>query len=238
MEDKPPISEHADEATPQERKQIRDLKLALKDFEPMVKDPKWLVNGRVISNFSLRPREAWANWLLCAVISKSQNRDMTFLEAGQDEGDGFLLDRNTGEYIVTEHVCALDAPGRKRPLPKGEERVILEIEKKIARGKDYAKNKTLVVFFDGAGIYYRKNIREAIRDKHHFDSIYAVGLIKGDSLEYRYSVTEFGYHDSITHMVVINNDFTDWKVSELKDMHKVRISDGAVLSSWVQEFPL
>ncbi len=221
-----------------ERKQIRDLKLALKDFESMVKDPKWLINGREITNFSLRPREVWANWLLCAVISKSQNRDMTFMEATQDEGDGFLLDRGTGEYIVTEHVCALDAPGRKKPLPKGEERVIREIEKKIARGIDYAKNKTLVVFFDGAGTYYRKKIRESIRDKHHFDSVYAVGLIKSDASGYRYSVTQFDYHDSITYMVVINSDATDLRVSELKDMRRVRVGDGSVLSSWIQEFPL
>ena len=60
--------------------QIKDLKIALKDMEPMVRNPKFLHNGRDIQNFSLRPREVWANWLLCAVMQKIHGTNMTFIE--------------------------------------------------------------------------------------------------------------------------------------------------------------
>ncbi|MFH0776059.1 MAG: hypothetical protein V1936_00400 [Patescibacteria group bacterium] len=42
----------------QEKKLVKDLGIVLKDLEPMVKNPKYLWNGRDIKNFSLRPREA------------------------------------------------------------------------------------------------------------------------------------------------------------------------------------
>ena len=79
------------------RKQIKDFKQVLKDFEPMVKDPKWLHTGRKISNFSLSRREAWANWLLCVVLQKVYKVNFTFVETDEHEGDGILLNKNSGE---------------------------------------------------------------------------------------------------------------------------------------------
>ncbi|MEN9342357.1 MAG: hypothetical protein RIQ54_613 [Candidatus Parcubacteria bacterium] len=40
---------------------IKDFKIVLKDLEPYVKSSNYLVKGREFTNFSLRPREAWAN---------------------------------------------------------------------------------------------------------------------------------------------------------------------------------
>lgn len=44
----------------------------------MVKDPHFLRNGRQIQNFSLLPRDAWANWLLCVVLRDFFGHDITF----------------------------------------------------------------------------------------------------------------------------------------------------------------
>lgn len=111
-------------------KLIKDLKIALKDFEPMVKDPKHLWNGRDIENFSLRPREAWGNWLICVVLRKLHGRDITFME--DDSGDGFIVDKDIKNLFPTEHVSALKIP-KGNDLPEGEQRIIDAINLKIAK---------------------------------------------------------------------------------------------------------
>lgn len=196
-------------------KLIKDLKIALKDFEPMVKDPKHLWNGRDIKNFSLRPREAWANWLICVVLRKMHKRDITFME--DDKGDGFIVDKDKKIVVPTEHVSALDIPKGKK-LPKGEQRIIDAINLKISKGSSYAKGKLLVVFFDGAGEFFRKQIRASIFRKHNFEAVFCVGLLNSSKDGYSYIVTEFRDsfgNQSITHKIEINGDFTDWNISQI-----------------------
>jgi len=193
---------------------IKDFKKILKDFEPMVKDPKFLYDGRNIENFSLRPREAWANWLLCVVLRKIHGDEITFAE--DDKGDGLIIDKKTGQIIQTEHVSALEIPKGKK-LSSGEQRIIDVINLKIERGAEYAQNKYLIVFFDGAGVFYRNKIREAIRGRHNFTLIYSIGLLSSENDIYVYSVTEFHYDFSITFKIEINKDFTDWKIFQIKE---------------------
>ena len=122
-------------------KQIKDFKILLKDIEPHVKNLKSLLNGREFKSFSLRPREVWANWLLCVVLRHIHGDHITFAE--DEKGDGVLLDKKTEEWIRLEHVSALSNPFGKK-LPTGEDRVINAIRHKIKKGHDYAKNKNLL----------------------------------------------------------------------------------------------
>lgn len=124
---------------------IKDFKIALKDMEPYVKDPNYLIKGREFTNFSLRPREAWANWLLCVVLRKLHGDNLTFSE--DPNGDGFVVDTKTGEIIPTEHVSALENPLNPLLILKGEDRIINAIDLKIKKGAEYAEGKWLVVFF-------------------------------------------------------------------------------------------
>lgn len=196
----------------QQIKQIKDFKIALKDMEPWVKNPQFLHNGSRIKNFSLLPREAWANWLLCVVLRNIHGEDITFAES--PIGDGIIVNKKMKMGIVVEHVAAMDFPSSK-PLPKGEGRIIQAINHKIARGSEYAKNKYLVVFFDGAGEVYRNKVREAINGKHNFKGIYAIGLLRIDEKGYAYSVTEFHEKFSTTFKVQINPEFTDWSITKM-----------------------
>ena len=194
---------------------VKDLKIALKDFEPMVKNPKWLWGGRRIQNFNLLPREAWGNWLVSVVLRQMHNRDITF--ADSEEGDGFIVDKTIKSIFPTEHICALDIPKGKQ-WPKGEQRVIAAIDQKIARGRNYAQGKILVAFFDGAGEFFRNKIREAIFERHNFEAVFGVALLNSGKDIYSYSVSEFrdSFGDqSVTHKVEINGDFTDWKIIQI-----------------------
>lgn len=199
-----------------DRKMVKNFKIVLKDFEPMVREPvKWLLNGRDIPNFSLRPREAWANWLLCVVLRKLHGEHITFAE--DEESDGIIVDKKTRELIVTEHVSALE--NEHNPQPEGEKRVINAINKKIEKGPEYAKNKWLVVFFDGAKEFYRNKIREDIKGRHNFGAVYCIGLLDSGKNGYSYSVTEFKESSgdkSMTFKVDINANFTDWCIEQIK----------------------
>jgi len=199
-----------------DKKLIKDFKIALKDLEPLVKDPRFLWRGRDLNNFTLRPREVWANWLICVVFRKLHGDDITFMD--DNKGDGFLVDKKRRIIIPTEHVCALDIPEAK-DLPRGEERIINAIKLKISKGPEYANGKILVVFFDGAGKFYRNKIREAIYRKHNFETVFCVGLLESGEDGYSYAITEFkdSYGDqSITHKVIINKDFDNWDIVQIK----------------------
>lgn len=200
----------------QTRRQIKDMNIVLKDFEPMVRNPQFLRSGREIPNFSLRPREAWANWLLCVVLRKVHNTEnITFAE--DNVCDGLLIDDRLGIAAPTEHVSALDIPDVPgAQLPSGEQRVIDAINLKIARGADYAEGKFLVVFFDGAGTWYRPQIREAIKGRHNFKAVFGIGLLTSDEEGYAYSVTQFFEESSVTFKVQINSDFTGWTVEQIQ----------------------
>ena len=190
---------------------IKNFRTILKDLEPYVKNPEFLIKGREFTNFCLRPREVWANWLLCVILRKLHGNHITFAE--DPKGDGFIVNKRTGEMIPLEHVSALENPFN--PLPKGESRIIDAINQKISKGADYAEGKWLVVFFDGADKFYRNKIRENVRGRHSFGAIYCIGLLTSDESGYSYSVTEFreSHKDkSITYIIQINSDFTYWKI--------------------------
>ncbi len=182
----------------------------------MVKDPENLWHGRKIENFSLLPREVWGNWLICGIMQNLYpDMDITFVE--DDEGDGIILNRTTGEFMLTEHVSALEIPKGKK-LPAGEQRIIHAINLKIARGADYAQGKHLVVFFDGAGEFYRNKIRESIYGTHNFNSIFCIGLLTSGPNGYEYIATEFKDSSgdrSVSFRIKINADFTDWETVQI-----------------------
>ncbi len=195
----------------EEEMQIKDFRIALKDMEPMVRDPKFLWNGRKIPNFSLLPREAWANWLLCVVFQEIYGpNSITFKEDAL--GDGILVDKEKGIFMPTEHVSALNIPLKKNNT-MGEKAIIEAIDKKIEKGPEYAKGKILVVFFDGIGKWYRNKVREGINGRHNFDSIFGIGLLTPD---YSYSVTHFLEDRSISFKIQINSDFTNWSVAPIR----------------------
>jgi hypothetical protein len=196
------------------RIQIRDLRLALKDFEPMVKDPRFLRNGRRIPNFNLLPREAWGNWLLCVVMRDHFQRDITFAE--DDTVDGVIHDRDTGEWFFTEHTSALETPGPHATL-LGEARILHAIQHKIEYGEEYARGKRLVVFIESAGLWYPNKVGRSIHGRHYFDAIYTIGLESGED-EYIYSISQIDgvLGNSPTWRVRINSDFTDWTVTRIQ----------------------
>ena len=187
----------------------------MKDLEPYVKNPKFLTQGVRLTNFNMLVREAWANILLCAVLRKITGHDYTFQE--EKSGDGLIFNKSDKTGFGVEHVCAMDYPAGKQ-LPKGDDRIIWAIDHKIKRGAKYAKDKALVVFFDGAEMFTRQKIRENIYGRHAFKAVFIIGLLEVVDSKYSYLVTEFrdSYGDkSLSYRVDINKDFKGWTVTQI-----------------------
>lgn len=191
---------------------IKDFYQALKDIEPLVKQPEFLKTGREFTNFNLRPREAWANWLLCVVLQEVNDESITFCE--DPDGDGVILSKKTGQHIRTEHVSALNTPSPTAKL-RNEERILNAINHKIEKGLKYAEGKVLVVFTEDAKKWYPNKVGRKIYGTHNFSDVFCVGLIDCKT-DYRYSVTQFGAMHSPTWIVKVREDFTDWEVTKLQ----------------------
>lgn len=213
--------------------QIKDLKTVLKDLESMVKDADmngrpFLLDGNNLSkktdrigidgggSFDMRPREAWVNWLICAVLNEVQPGIFTFQEI--KGGDGIIVEKNTKQGFLFEHVLAMNPPGTKNPLSV-DELVVEAVNKKVQKEIDhpgYAKDKHLAVFVfnNGTGEWHPGKVAQDIHGKHPFESIYCASLISvaPDGAQ-SYSVTCFGKNSPVSFLVEINKDFTNWKVS-------------------------
>ena len=132
--------------------QIRDLGVLLRDLEPFVKRPDFLRVGRELQNIRLRPREVLVNWLFCVVRNYVYNtNDFTFAETPID-GDGVIVNRETAEWIVTEHVFV--PPSRSESFESVEDQIFEAVEHKARRGEAYARGKSLIVFSEAIGRWF------------------------------------------------------------------------------------
>ena len=118
----------------------------------------------------MRPREACANWLICAALNEASGTSLMF---GSDPtgGDGVIFDGNTGYAVaLTEHVIAGpigDADVNVNTL------ILRAVEEKRALGESYAAGKTLVVYVAAKG-EWRDNIVAQLPNPLFFADVYVV----------------------------------------------------------------
>ena len=141
-------------------------------MEPYIKDPRFLRIGREFTNFSLRPREALANWLLC-VIGNYQNgsNDLTFTE-DPTGGDGMIINKQNKRFMLTEHVFIPEP--KPNSIKTVQDLMIEAVAHKAKKGQLYARGKHLIIFSEAIGIWYPNRVGRMIDGVHHFASAWAV----------------------------------------------------------------
>ncbi len=196
--------------------QIRDLKVVLKDIERHVKNPDFLRKGREFSNFSLRPREVLANWLLCTVGNWESGNDNLTFSNDPTGGDGIVFNRKDGAAILTEHVFVPEP--KDKNAASVEQLIVKAVEHKEKKGEQYAKGKDLVVFSEAVGLWYPNRATRRIAGTHHFNSVRVVHLEKSDKKEYVYCVSllDIRNGNAPSWKVFINYDFTAWTVTRVQ----------------------
>ena len=192
---------------------VADLHSALRDLEHQVRDPRHLRVGRDYASFQMRPREFLGNWLMCVVLCHATGRRWT-LSADPLGGDGAILDRDENTGFLTEHVFV--------PPPRGsaeldvEDQLLDAVRAKAAKGAEYARGKTLVVFSEAHGVWKPTRVGEAIADLHGFDAVWAIALEGVENGAYAYWVTRLEARLAPVWRVRISPEFTDWGVEAIQ----------------------
>jgi hypothetical protein len=198
------------------------LEEGLKQLKPFIRDARSLETGRPLRKFyGLRPREIWANWLLCAVLNFQNQRvdRFTFFSTSDPiGGDGVIFDTLTESTFPTEHVFVPRARGAGANNTAAA-LILTAINQKRRKGADaYASGKALVVFLNADGGKWSADVVTAqLPTPLYFESVWVVSLqyVKND--EYLYAVTLLDMSDGIapTWRVRIMKTFDAWEVGVL-----------------------
>jgi hypothetical protein len=192
---------------------VRDLTSILKDLEPHIRDPRQLRVGRNFKRMAMRPRELLGNWLFCVVLGKATGRNWTLSE-DPTGGDGAMLDRDAGTGFLTEHVFI--PPPVEGNAKSVEEQVIEAVVAKAAKGREYARGKTLVVFSEAVGKWFPNRAGKAIEGVHQFDAAWALGLEGVVDGRYIYWVTRLDPVHSPAWRIRVAEEFDGWIVEEVQ----------------------
>ncbi len=193
------------------------MDVALKELEPFIKSGQLLKTGRPLRKLGgMLPREMLGNWLICAAISSSGDRRLSF-SSDPTGGDGVIEDLDTHGTWLTEHVFV--GPWNAGETPDLKKLILSAIEKKQAKGDSYASGKTLVVFSDvTAGPWHPNDIARELPCPLQFVTVWVVGLQKTTNGVYTYHVVHLELRDgnAPTYLVHICKDFGGWLVERLQ----------------------
>jgi hypothetical protein len=193
---------------------FKSLEVALKELEQFVRDDTLLLTGDPLRQLGgMRPREALANWLLCAALSEASEVSLMF-SSDPTGGDGVIFDTETHyEVALTEHVIVLP-----RDEANVEALILLAVEEKRALGKSYASGKTLVVYVAANGILRANVVAQQLPDPLFFADVYVARREGIEGGEYLYSVAflDLAEGEAPVWLVRIAQDFTSWTVAQLQ----------------------
>lgn len=128
--------------------------IALKEIEPFVRDGRHLLTGKPFKRFGgLRSREILGNWLICAVVNANAGKDCYTFTSDPQGGDGVIVNVETNESWLTEHVM-VGKPRTPHEIESSIEcRILHAYSSKIAKGGSaYAAGKNLIIFLDAGGM--------------------------------------------------------------------------------------
>jgi hypothetical protein len=196
---------------------FKDLKVALKEIEALVRDPRHLQTGRPFEKFGgMRPREMLANWLLCATFEAVEGRQLVFY-SDPIGGDGLIPEESTEKTWQTEHVYVSRHSGGAGA--DAHALVLDAINHKRNNGEPYCRGKTLVVFLDaGAGEWFPNRVVRALPDPLYFAAAWVVGLHSVHNGTYAHGVTMLDptQEDAPAFLLRINGDFDAWEVVQIQ----------------------
>jgi hypothetical protein len=195
---------------------FENLKVALKEIEPMVRDPRHLQTGKPLVKFGdMRPREMLANWLLCATFETIEKRELIFY-SDPIGGDGIIRDEATGHTWQTEHVYV-----SRRSAGTDAKTLILDaISHKQSNGAAYCRGKTLLVFLDtpAAGNWFPNEVAKALPSPLLFAAVWVVGFstVQDGGHVYNLTLLDVADSDAPALLLRIAPDFDAWQVEQIQ----------------------
>jgi hypothetical protein len=199
--------------------QFKTLAIALKGLEKFVKNQQGnqIRNGKPLEKFGgLRPREVWANWLVCAAGNAELEADRLIPLTDPFDGDGVIWDRLTEVGWPTEHIMVVEAKGGGSQDP--EVAILNAISKKNGKGgAAYASGKTLIVFIDAGGDpWFPNSVAKKLPKPLHFDAVWIISLRPVLDGSYTYNLTRLDEPPVPIWRVHIAKAFDAWHVDRIQ----------------------
>lgn len=200
---------------------FKSLAIALKEIEPFVRDGKHLLTGKPFKRFGgLRSREILGNWLVCAVVNANAGKDCYTFTSDPQGGDGVIVNVETNESWLTEHVMV----GKPRTPDETESsiecRILQAYSSKIEKGgSGYAAGKNLIIFLDAGGHeWHPRTVAQQLPEDLVFSDVWIFGLLPFEDGKYVYGVSQLGAptRQAPTWIVRIDDQFGSWKVARLQ----------------------
>jgi hypothetical protein len=190
-------------------RQFKSLAIGLKELEPFVKDGRHLRSGPPFKSIGLRSREAFANWLLCAVGNYESGTERLMFSSDPLGGDGIITDKETGANMLTEHVYVPSPMGKN--VGAVEALIVKAVEHKRKKGMAYARGKTLIVLSDAVGRWSPNRAARRVGGAHQFEAVWVLHLERTVNGRYAYCVT---------HLDLTDGDAPVWKVEIAADFNR------------------
>lgn len=199
---------------------FKSLELCLNEMKKFIRNGELLETGKPLKKFGgLRPREIWANWLLCVVANYQIKSERFKICTDPLGGDGIIYDTAENMAYPTEHILVSQRNSEQKDIGT----LTLEhIDKKQRKGgAAYASGKTLIVFLNkSAGNWYPNRVAGNLNQSIDFDSIWVIGLQNTVEGKYLYNITRiFPVGRPVwcpIWQVSINKNFDGWSVKQIQ----------------------
>jgi hypothetical protein len=196
-------------------KRLKNLKIALQELEPHIRNGRSLQVQRDFKSIGLRPRELLANWLLCATFCFLRGDEGLAMSGDPLSGDGAIFNIETGNAMLIEQVYIPSATDGDF-----DSLALQAFEKKAKLGKPYAENRTLVIFSEVTGSWQPNRLAREIQNTHEFDAVWVVHLDQNAVVEGQYAYFVVALDTSMgnapVYRVSIGEDFRSWSVDTVQ----------------------
>ena len=198
---------------------FKTLEVALKELEPFIRNGKALQSGRPLAQLAgMLPREALANWLICATLNCEYGAGRYCFSSDPTGGDGAIVDTGTDETWMTEHAMVPRIRTKKEAAKDIVDRILGAINLKRSKGIQYASGKQLVVLLDdGRGQWHPNEAAKNLPVPLLFENVWVVGLQHLDD-GYCYGISQLcsSYGNTPTWLLTIEKNFSKWKVKRIQ----------------------
>jgi len=199
---------------------FKTLEIALKELEPFIRDGNLLQSGRPMNKLGdMLPREALANWLICAALNCEYGSGRYCFSSDPTGGDGAIVDTSVEETWLTEHVMVPRIRSKKDAELGIVDRILAAINLKRNKGLQYASGKQLIVLLDdGRGEWRPNDAANKLPAPLLFEDVWVVGLQQAQAGEYCYGISQLSssYNNAPTWLLHIEKDFSKWSIKRIQ----------------------
>jgi hypothetical protein len=195
---------------------FKSMQLALKELRPFL-NQRHLYSGKPLTQLGdMRPREAMANWLICAAFNYEAGYERFSFTNNPEGGDGCILDAEDNTGIATEHIIALSKGNETLDTNTRIRNAV--IQKQNKGGMAYASGKALVVLLEGGDEQWWPTAIAKELPENDFCDIWVICLQYFAEDEYRYAVSNLSLVDNSapTWLVDIAANSESWKVRKIQ----------------------